>query len=270
MSSVHASTSSAPISDLGRSVIDGICNAGNLTLFGLRTLSGMWSAARHPRQVLVHSFVVGVQSRNVVMMTGAFIGMVTAVQTYDQLRLMGLESNLGTIINMAVLKELGPVLAATMLAGRIGCSMAAELGTMKVTEQLDALRALGANPIHHLVVPRFLACVLMTPLLTLLADAAGVLSGWFVSTVLLGINNSHYWNHTELMVKGRDVLFGAGKGVFFGAAIALVSCHRGFHAEGGAEGVGKAATAAFVNSFLAILILDFLLAIVINLLQRFM
>ncbi len=137
--------------------------------------------------------------------------------------------------------------------------MAAELGTMRVTEQIDALTALGANPVHYLVVPRFLACFLLIPLLTLMADGIGILSGWIFSTEILGIDSFHYWRHSRRFVTGYDITSGAFKSVFFGAAIALVACHRGFHSRAGAEGVGRAATEAFVYSFVAILVLDFLL-----------
>lgn len=229
-----------------------------------------WLCARLPRgQVLWPTmYQIGVQSLPVVMVTGAFIGMVLAVQTYDQLRLMHLENRIGSVINISLVKELGPVLAATMLAGRVGSSMAAELGTMRVTEQIDALRALGADPIQYLVVPRFLACFLLIPCLTLVADGVGMVGGWFFSTQVLGINSFFYWFHTENYITAFDVLSGVFKSVFFGAAIAVISCHRGFHCRAGAEGVGRAATEAFVYSFVAILATDFLLAVVFGVLYR--
>ena len=163
-----------------------------------------------------------------VLVTGAFIGMVLAVQTYDQFRMMRMETRLGAVINITLVKELGPVLAATMLAGRVGSSMAAELGTMRVTDQIDALRALGANPIHYLVVPRFLACFLLIPMLTAVADGVGMVGGWFLGTQVLGVNSFHYWDHALDYVTAYDVLTGIVKSVFFGAAIALIACHRGF------------------------------------------
>ena len=192
-----------------------------------------------------------------VAITGTFIGMVLAVQAHNQFALMGLETRLGSVINISLVKELGPVLAATMLAGRVGSSMAAELGTMRVTEQIDALVALGTNPIYYLVVPRFLACVLLIPLLTLMADFMGVIGGAAVSTQMLKVDAYHYWFHSREYVGSLDLMAGVFKSYFFGAAIALISCHRGFHARAGAEGVGQAATEAFVYSFIAILVLDF-------------
>ncbi len=209
-------------------------------------------------------YQIGVLSLPVVIVTGGFIGMVLAVQAYDQFRLMRLETRLGSVINVSLVKELGPVLAATMLAGRVGSAMAAELGTMRVTEQIDALRALGANPIQYLVVPRFLSCFLLIPLLTAVADGVGILGGWFFSTQYLGISSFHYWYHSVNYVGAYEVVSGLFKSVFFGAAIALVACHRGFHCGAGAEGVGRAATEAFVLSFMAILALDFFLGMFLN------
>lgn len=249
---------------IGKLTLSGVEEVGGVALFSLDMLS--WLVTRIPKRAVVLPclYQIGVESLSVVMVTGGFIGMVMAIQSYDQFRFMHLETNLGAVINISLVKELGPVLAATMLAGRVGGSMAAELGTMKITEQIDALRVLGANPVQHLVVPRFLACVLLIPLLTLMADAAGVLGGWFISTQVCGIDSLHYWNHTRDYVGAYELFGGAAKSLFFGAAIAIVACHRGFHCSAGAEGVGRAATQAFVFSFVAILVLDFFLGIVIN------
>jgi phospholipid/cholesterol/gamma-HCH transport system permease protein len=194
--------------------------------------------------------------------------MVLAVQAHSQFAMMGLATRLGSVINISLVKELGPVLAATMLAGRVGSAMSAELGTMRVTEQIDALSALGTNPIHYLVVPRFLACFLLIPLLTLMADFMGVIGGAVVSTQVLMVDSFAYWQHSRDFVDGIDIMAGVFKSLFFGAAIALISCHRGFHSRAGAEGVGRAATEAFVYSFIAILFLDFTIGIVWNAIYR--
>ncbi|MBI3865683.1 MAG: ABC transporter permease [Planctomycetia bacterium] len=249
---------------IGKLVVDASVAVGELTLFFLDML--VWLLTHLPRRPVLFMcmYQIGVQSLSVVMVTGGFIGMVMAVQSYDQFRFMHLETNLGAVINISLVKELGPVLAATMLAGRVGSSMAAELGTMKITEQIDALRVLGANPMHYLVVPRFLACVLLIPMLTVMADAAGVFGGWLISTQVCGIDSLHYWNHTEAYIGSFELFSGIVKSVFFGAAIAVVSCQRGFHCRAGAEGVGRAATEAFVYSFVAILTVDFFLGIVAN------
>jgi phospholipid/cholesterol/gamma-HCH transport system permease protein len=178
--------------------------------------------------------------------------------------MMHMESRLGSVINISLVKELGPVLAAVMLAGRVGCAIAAELGTMRVTEQIDALRALGADPIRHLVVPRFLACVLLIPTLTVLGDATGMLGGGLFATKALGIDEFYFWHHTFRFITAYDFLSGLVKSVFFGGTIAIVACHRGFHCGAGAEGVGRAATETFVLSFVLILALDFMLGVVIG------
>ena len=207
---------------------------------------------------------VGVLSLPVVALTGTFIGMVLAVQSFFQFRQLGLETRLGAVINMSLVRELGPVLAATMLAGRVGSRLAAQLGTMRVTEQIDALDSMGANPIHYLVVPRFLACLLAIPSLTIMADFMGVVGGYFYSVVFLGIDKHHYLYNSQQFVATWDFLSGVSKSFFFGAIITLVSCYRGFTCPPGAEGVGQAATSAFVQSFVLILATDFLLNILLD------
>jgi phospholipid/cholesterol/gamma-HCH transport system permease protein len=252
---------STPIHRLGEQVFDVVAEVGDNGLFSMLTL--VWIFRRRARwSVLVPIFyAIGVQSVSVVAITGTFIGMVLAVQAYHSFQMMGLATRLGSVINISVVKELGPVLAATMLAGRVGSSMAAELGTMRVTEQIDALTALGTNPIYYLVVPRFLACLLLIPLLTLMADFMGVIGGAVVATQVLGVDSFAYWKHSRDFVESLDIFAGIFKSFFFGAAIALISCHRGFNSGAGAEGVGKAATEAFVFSFIAILFLDFVLGL---------
>jgi phospholipid/cholesterol/gamma-HCH transport system permease protein len=253
-----------PVQRLGEQFFDAVADVGDVARFSGQTMG--WLVRRLPRwSLLVPNFyAIGVSSVPVVAITGTFIGMVLAVQAHSQFAMMGLATRLGSVINISLVKELGPVLAATMLAGRVGSSMAAELGTMRVTEQIDALAALGANPIRYLVVPRFLACVLLIPLLTLMADFMGVIGGAVVSTQMLHVDSYHYWMHSRDYVGGSDIFAGIFKSYFFGAAIALISCHRGFHSRAGAEGVGRAATEAFVFSFIAILALDFAIGIVWN------
>ena len=232
---------------------------GDIALFGMQIVSWMFTRLPRGRVLWPILYQTGVQSLPVILITGGFIGMVLAVQSYDQFALMHIETQLGAMINVTLVKELGPVLAAVMLAGRVGSAMAAELGTMRVTEQIDALTALGAHPVHYLVVPRFLACFLLIPMLTLFADGIGIVTGWLFTTHVLGVNSFHYWYHSNQVVMPWDLLTGVFKSVFFGGAIALIACHRGFHARAGAEGVGRAATEAFVYSFVAILSIDFLL-----------
>jgi phospholipid/cholesterol/gamma-HCH transport system permease protein len=250
-----------PVHRLGEQVYNFVADVGDIAQFTLMTLS--WLFRKRSRwSVLVPNFyTIGVSSVPVVAITGTFIGMVLAVQAHSQFAMMGLETRLGSVINISLVKELGPVLAATMLAGRVGSAMSAELGTMRVTEQIDALAALGTNPIHYLVVPRFLACFLLIPLLTLMADFMGVIGGAVVSTQLMMVDSYAYWKHSRDFVGGLDLFAGVFKSFFFGAAIALISCHRGFNSRAGAEGVGMAATEAFVYSFIAILFLDFVIGV---------
>jgi len=252
------------VANVGEFAMGRVLAIGDVSLFALRTLA--WTFSRWQRRdVLMPSlYQIGVMSLPVVALTGLFIGMVLAVQSYAQFKAIGLQTRLGSVINLSLVRELGPVLAATMLAGRVGSSMAAELGTMRVTEQIDALECMGANPIYHLVVPRFLACLVLIPALTIMADFMGVLGGYLYSHLLLGIDYHHYWENSREYVDAFDFLMGIFKSLFFGAAIALVSCHHGFHCGHGAEGVGRAATNAFVHSFVLILLLDLFLGIWLN------
>ncbi len=252
------------ITDWGEMVVNALITVGDMAVFAGRIL--MWLLSTWPRKgtILPNFYHVGVLSLPVVALTGTFIGMVLAVQSYAQFANIGLESRLGAVINMSLVRELGPVLAATMLAGRVGSAMAAVLGTMRVTEQIDALTSMGANPIHYLVVPRFLACIMLIPALTIMADFMGIVGGYFYSVIMLGIDHYQYLNNSRMFVGGWDFFMGIFKSFFFGGIIAVVSCYRGFHCQAGAEGVGRAATASFVFSFVLILAVDLLLNITLD------
>ena len=273
MSTAPATTAAPPgatgwfanqVANVGEFAMRRVAGIGDVAIFSLKTVGWIF-ARRQRRDVLLPAFYqIGVLSLPVVALTGLFIGMVLAVQSYAQFKALGLETRLGSVINLSLVRELGPVLAATMLAGRVGSAMAAELGTMRVTEQIDALESMGANPIDYLVVPRFLGCLVLIPTLTIMADFMGVLGGYLYSNVLLGIDYHHYWANSREYVDAFDFLMGIFKSFFFGAAIALVSCHHGFHCDHGAEGVGRSATNAFVHSFVLILVLDLFLGIWLN------
>ncbi len=252
------------IADLGGLVVDWLVALGDIGLFALRTAG--WLFTRLPRKetILPSFYQIGVLSLPVVALTGTFIGMVLVVQSYTQFRAMNMETQLGAVINMSLVRELGPVLAATMLAGRVGSSMAAELGTMRVTEQIDALTSMGANPIHYLVVPRLLGCLVLIPTLVIVADFMGVAGAAFYAIYLLGIDAHHYLQNSRDFVGNFDLFVGVFKSLFFGVAIALIGCHRGFNCDPGAEGVGRAATSAFVLSFVIILLLDLMLGITLD------
>jgi len=239
-------------------------NLGDVALFAGQMLAWLFRRAPCRGTMIPNFYYVGVRSVPVVAITGTFIGMVLAVQSYSQFHSLGLDSRLGSIINISLIRELGPVLAATMLAGRVGSAMAAELATMRITDQIDALACLGVNPVHYLVVPRFLACVLLIPLLTIIANFMGVMGGGLVCTKVYEIDAHHYWTHARDYVGMWDIWMGLIKPMFFGSVIAIVSCHRGFNSSAGAEGVGRAATQAFVTSFIGILVLDFFLGMFFN------
>jgi phospholipid/cholesterol/gamma-HCH transport system permease protein len=252
------------VSDWGERVIDGLIALGSFSLFCWETM--VWMFTRLPRSETIwpNFYRVGVSSLPVVALTGTFIGMVLAVQSFYQFSQFGLETRLGGVINMTLVRELGPVLAATMLAGRVGSSMAAELGTMRITSQIDALTAMGANPIRYLIVPRFLACFFLIPTLTVMADFMGVAGAFFYSTQVLDIDIHHYWHNSAKFVSNFDLFVGLFKSIFFGSAIAMVACYQGYYCRAGAEGVGRASTAAFVFSFVAILVIDLFLGIMLD------
>ena len=256
-----------PFSRLGALLVNGFAGVGAFTRFALTTISWAIMSPRHwlsRRRISPPLFTVGVASIPVVAITGMFIGMILAFEGFNQFDALGLADRMGGIINSSITKQIGPVLAAVMVAGRVGGALAAELGTMRVTEQLDAMRAMSVDPIRNLVVPRFVACVVMTPILTMYSNAMGVWGAWAVLTGLFEVNSADYWYYTGLVVHWWDPFAGILKSVFFGAAIGLVACWRGFTCGAGASGVGRAATSAFVTSFLAIIVLNLVLAQFLN------
>src|SRR5687768_7630522 len=236
---------------------------GDFYIFSGKTfqwLARSFWRAQTLRSLTQQMYDVGVKSVPVVAVTGAFIGMVMAIETFAQFVALGQEERIGSVIGLTVVKQIGPVLAAVMLAGRVGGALTAELGTMNVTEQLDALRVMGADPIRYLVVPRFLACVLLTPILTIFSDFLGVLGGWLVSVRLLGVPSGPYWQYSAAGVENWQIMEGLMKSFFFGGVIGLISCYKGFTCGAGASGVGRACTESFVTSFIVIIILNFFFA----------
>ena len=234
--------------------------AGDVTFFALEIFRNLGKGIRSSS--LVSLLVqIGVRSLGVILFTGAFIGMVLAIQAQMQLAAYGISTRLGQMVNLSVVRELGPVLAAVMLSGRVGGAIAAELATMRMSEQIDAMACMGVDPIAHLVAPRFWACLLLVPMMTIFANFMGMLGGWFVATELYFVEPYHYWYHARNHVSWWDHTMGMTKAVFFGGAIGLFSCHRGMSASGGAQGVGRAATSAFVACFIAIMTLDFFLGL---------
>jgi phospholipid/cholesterol/gamma-HCH transport system permease protein len=258
-----------PIDRVGRGVADQVADLGAFTHFSGQTLGWVFRDFTRWRLLKPQLYEVGVRSLPVILITGAFVGMVLAAQIWYQFDTIGRGAWSGSVINVSVLKELGPVLAGIMLAGRVGGALAAELGTMKVTEQIDALRALGTDPIRHLVVPRFLACFILIPFLTIYGDFVGILGGYLVAWAN-GADSYDYWQHSAASIENWDIFAGVIKSVFFGAVLSLIACFKGFQSRQGAEGVGRATTEAFVISFMAILILDLFLVLLMQGLYEFL
>jgi phospholipid/cholesterol/gamma-HCH transport system permease protein len=195
----------------------------------------------------------------VVGLTAIFAGMVMALQTYTGTSRFSAESAVANIVVLALTRELGPVLAGLMVAGRIGASLAAEIGTMRVTEQIDALTTLSTNPMKYLVAPRLIAGVVMFPILVLIADIIGVFGGYVVAVYKLGFNASIYIQNTYNFVQAEDVISGLVKAAVFGVIVTLMGCYHGYHSKGGAQGVGTATTNAVVSACILILAFDYIL-----------
>jgi len=257
----------AIIAVLGRHTVQQLGTFGDFCRFCGRTFIWIFEGAwrwRNLRSLFPQLYEIGTRSVPVVMVTGAFVGMVLAVQAVSQFKAIGMVAQMGTIVNLSVLRELGPVLAGIMLAGRVGGGLTAELGTMRVTEQIDALRAMGADPIRVLVVPRFLACVLLIPVLVMYGDFMGILGGYVISVHIYGVNGAEFWRHAARTVEYFDIFYGPIKSLFFGMAMSLICCYKGFKCTAGAAGVGRACTQSFVASTMAILALDFFLGMLLN------
>jgi phospholipid/cholesterol/gamma-HCH transport system permease protein len=232
---------------------------GRLAAMQSQTLRWMFRRPFRFRLLIKQMEEIGVNSVPVVVVTALSTGMVLALQSHIGFKRFNAETLVGTVVALSITRELGPVLTGLIVAGRAGSSMAAELGTMRVTEQIDALVTLATNPIHYLVVPRFLAGLIMLPILTVCADLVGIIGGFFVSTRILNANPVIYVRRTVDFLKLGDVFNGLFKSAIFGMIISLISCYAGFYTEGGAEGVGKATTKAVVISSMLILISDYIM-----------
>jgi phospholipid/cholesterol/gamma-HCH transport system permease protein len=219
------------------------------------TFRGPWDFREWFRQMAR----VGVDSVPVVFLAAFFTGAVIALQTYEGFQRFHAEAYVGSVVSLSMLRELSPVLSALMVTGRVGSAYAAEIGTMRVTEQIDALYALAANPIQYLVVPRMWASFIMMPLLTIMADATGILGGYLVAVGLLKANSVIYEQSTFQFLDLNDFFSGIIKAAVFGLILAVTGCMKGFYTKGGAEGVGKATTQSVVMASLIILLSDFFL-----------
>ena len=245
---------------LGKKTLALIREMGAVIIFFGQTLRWTFSSPFYLRNLLKQMEQIGVNSVPVVLTTAISTGMVLALQSYTGFKRFGAQSLIGAVVSLSMTRELGPVLTGLMVAGRAGASMAAELGTMRVTEQIDALYTLATNPMKYLVVPRFLASTIMMFFLSALGMYIGILGGYFVGVKVLGTNPVTYINQSINNTEVSDIWYGLIKSLIFGAVVGLIGCYKGFNTEGGAEGVGKATTGAVVVSCMLILILDYFLS----------
>jgi len=245
---------------IGRAVIRFSEELGRVLILLFLALKQLFRLPFEVRNTFKQMLEIGVRSLPVVLITAIFTGMVFALQTFTGFKRFGAEALVGTVVALSMTRELGPVLTGLIVAGRAGAAMAAELGTMRVTEQIDALDTLATNPIKYLVVPRFVAGIVMLPALAAVADLTGILGGYFVTVGLFETSSIAYWKRTWDYLEVSDIVNGLIKAGFFGASISLISCYKGFYTRGGAEGVGKATTGAVVLSSMTILISDYFLS----------
>jgi len=244
----------------GRRTTRIISDIGAVIVFSGQTLRWTLSRPFYIKNLVKQMEQIGFDSIPVVLTTALSTGMVLAYQSYTGFKRFGAETLIGTVVSLSMTRELGPVLTGLMVAGRAGASIAAELGTMRVTEQIDALSTLATNPMKYLVVPRFLASTIMMFFLTALGMIIGVTGGYFVGVKVLGTNPVTYINNSINYTEVTDIWYGLVKSLVFGAVVGIISCYKGFNTEGGAEGVGKATTGAVVVSCMLILILDYFLS----------
>ncbi len=245
---------------LGRYAEELVNHTGRMVLMLVRASMYAFLPPVKVRNIFKQMEFVGVESLFVVVLTGSFTGMVLALQSYNALKRFGAESLVGPTVALSMARELGPVLTGLMVTGRAGSAMATELGTMRVTEQIDALYTMAVNPVKYLVTPRILAGIFMFPVLTIITDFVGVVGGYIVGVRMLGINPGVYIGRTVDFVTVDDIFNGLIKSVVFGLITTLVACYQGFYTTGGAEGVGKAATRAVVLGCVLILAFDYLLS----------
>ena len=247
------------LSYLGRGGLSFVSQAGGMALLFLNTIAYTFRPPFRLRLLFRQMEFVGVNSFLVVVLTALFSGMVMAFQGYHALSKFGGESLLGGVVALSLVRELGPVLTSLMVTARAGSAMAAELGTMRVTEQIDALQVMAVNPVHYLVVPRFWAAVITVPLLTVIADLVGIAGGYLVGVMLLKVDAGIFIRKMQDMVEWVDISSGIYKAFVFGALLSIIGCYKGYNASGGAEGVGRATTEAVVIASVSILVSDYIL-----------
>src|SRR5437773_4396769 len=232
---------------------------GRLTRFALQALAAVFSPPYFLGLVLRQVLYIGYYSLPVVGMTALFTGMVLALQSYTGFARFNAEGAIATVVVLSVTRELGPVIAGLMVAGRVGAAMAAEIGTMRVTDQIDALTTLSTDPLRYLVLPRLLAGLVTLPALVLVADIIGVFGGFLVGTYKLGFNPEAYLNRTHQYLQTTDIVSGLVKAAVFGFIVTLMGCYHGYYSRGGAQGVGRATTYAVVSASVLILVFNYVI-----------
>jgi phospholipid/cholesterol/gamma-HCH transport system permease protein len=247
------------LASVGAAFFGFLAATGRLVGFAILGLSAALRPPFYPRLILRQIVYMGYYSLPVVGLTAIFTGMVLALQSYTGFSRFNAESAVATVVVLSVTRELGPVIGGLMVAGRVGAAMAAEIGTMRVTDQIDALTTLSTDPFRYLVLPRLLAGLITLPMLVLVADVIGVFGGYIVGTYKLGFNPANYLTQTETYLETNDVVSGLVKAAVFGFIVALMGCYHGYHSRGGAEGVGQATTYAVVSASIMILLSNYLL-----------
>lgn len=245
------------LTSLGAWFLERIGRLGRAGLFLLKSLICTFAPPLKLARVVKQIWFVGWKSMGVISLTGAFTGMVLALQGFPTLRRVGSEAFLGPLVALSLIRELGPVLAALMVTGRAGSAIAAEIGIMRTNDQIDALELMGLNPLRYLVVPNLLACLVAVPLLAAFFDVIGLFGGYLVGVRLLGLNAGTYFGEMTSYVEAKDVLGGIYKAMSFGVLIAWVCCYKGYYSRFGAEGVSAATTQAVVNTSVLILVWDY-------------
>lgn len=242
--------------NIGEKCLDLVQYIGGTTMLFVKTLAWIPVPPIKRRQILAQMKKIGVDSLPIVFLTALFTGIVLALQSAYQMQKLGAEMYIASLVSLSMTRELGPVLTALVVAGRVGASITAELGTMRVTEQIDALETLATNPIKYLVVPRFIALVIMLPVLTIYADFIGIIGGYIVGVGRLGVSSSMYLRMTWEPLVYKDIFTGLIKALTFAIILCTVACYEGMNTEGGAEGVGKSTTLSVVTSFILIITAD--------------
>lgn len=247
------------VQHLGRITVGFLQEAGRMQIFMLNALGQFFLPPYKFFNIIKQIYFIGVKSSSIIVLTAAFTGMVLALQGYYTLRKFGAESALGSAVALSLIRELGPVLTALMVTGRAGSAITAEIGIMRITEQLDALDTMAISPMQYIIMPKIIAGIIVVPLLTAIFDIVGIMGGYLVGVVMLGVSSGSYFSGMVQSVESIDINGGIVKSLVFGLTVMLVSCFKGYHTSRGAEGVSQATTQAVVLSAVLVLAWDYIL-----------